>query len=678
MPNISSSQLRNIVLMSHSGAGKTMLAEAMLYDSGVTSRMGTIEDGTTTSDYEMEEIRRQTSVQTSVVSYNWKNHKINVIDTPGYADFRGQAISGFRVADGAVIVIAAPSGLEVGTHQMWKMAEARKMPRIVFISKMDRENADFERVMSSIKETFGRQCVPLNMPIGAETSFSGIIDLLNSDTESSEATNEIINKAREQLTEAIAETDDNLATKYLEGESISIEELKSGLKEGVANGTIVPVLVGSSTMNIGTKELMDAITDYMPSPEGIDPTTNISDGNSPIECDPSGPLSALIFNTTADPFVGKLSYFRVYSGTFQGDSQIWNINKKETERVSQLYEVCGKTQNPIKNLVAGDIGAISKMSSVLTGHTLCTKETPIEIAGIEFPAAVYHRAVYPSSKADADKMTSSLARISEEDPSLQIIRDPDTLEVILCGLGDTHIEVTVEKIKRKFGIDVKLQAPKIPYKETIINTTKVEYRHKKQSGGSGQYAHVWLELSPLPRGTGFEFASAVVGGVVPREYIPAVEKGVGKALTDGVLAGFPVVDLRVTLVDGGYHPVDSSGIAFEIAGGHALSKGIEQANPVLLEPVMVASITVPETFTGDVMGDLNSKRGRIQGITPIGTNTTSIEVEVPQAEMLQYATELRSQTQGQGSFTMEVHHYEEVPQHLIERLVEKLNTEKDQ
>ena len=680
MPNISTDRLRNIVLLSHGGAGKTLLSEAMLHTAGVTSRMGTIEDGTTTSDYEPEETRRQTSVQASILTCPWRDQKINVIDTPGYADFRGQAISGLRVADGAVIVVAAPAGLEVGTRQMWQMADERKMARIVFISKMDRENADFQRVMTSLSESFGRHCVPINVPVGAESSFSGIVNLLDPESEVPDAVQAVVETAREQLTEAVAETDDDLTTKYLEGEPLTPEELKSGLRQGVAAGTIVPVLVGASTSGIGAKEMMDAVVDYMPSPAEVGPATS-TDGTSREEasltCDGSGPLAALIFNTSADPFVGKLSYFRVYSGTFKADSQVWNANKGEAERVGQLYEVRGKTQDAVQELVAGDIGAVSKMSSVLTGHTLCSREHPLIVPGIEFPSPVYHMAVYPKSKADVDKMTSSLARISEEDPGLRVVREPDTLEVLLGGLGDTHVEVAVEKIKRKFGVDVKLQVPKVPYKETIVAPTRVEYRHKKQTGGHGQYGHVWLELSPQPRGAGFEFSQKITGGVVPKEYIPSVGKGVEKALSDGVVAGFPVVDLKVTLVDGSYHTVDSSGIAFEIAGGHALTKGIQQASPALLEPIVHARITVPEAFTGDVMGDLNSKRGRIQGMTPMGDGTTSIEVEVPQAEMLQYATELRSQTQGLGSFSMEFDHYEEVPQHLVERLVEKMKQQEE-
>ena len=675
MSNITSDLLRNIVLLSHGGAGKTVLSEAMIHAAGASSRMGTIEDGTTVSDYEPEETRRQTSIQTSILPCPWREHKINVIDTPGYADFRGEAVSGIRVADGAVILVAAPSGPEVGTRQMWQWAEELKLPRMIFISKMDRDNADYRRVMASLSESFGRHCIPINVPIGAEADFSGIVNLLETDGQVPEAVQDQVDAARERLAEAVGETDDDLATKYLEGEPLTREELAKGLRQGVAAGTIVPVLAGAPTSGVGAKELMDAIVDYMPSPADVEPTAG-KEGSSQQEvslpCDSGGPLAALVFKTSADPFVGKLSYFRVYSGTFKSDSQVWNANKGGAERAGQLYEVRGKAQEGVPERVAGDIGAVAKLSSVLTGHTMCAKERPLILSGMEFPIPVYHMAVYPKSKADVDKMISSLARISEEDPGLAVTREPDTLEVLLGGLGDTHVEVAVEKMKQKFGVDLRLEVPKVPYKETISVATKVEYKHKKQSGGHGQYAHVWLELEPRPRGEGFEFAGAVVGGVVPREYIPSVGKGVEKALGDGVVAGFPVVDLKVTLVDGSYHSVDSSGISFEIAGGHALIKGIQQANPVLLEPIMSVQITVPDAFAGDVIGDLNGKRGRIQGMIPQGDGTTSIDAEVPQAEMLRYATELRSQTQGLGSFSMEFHRYEEVPQHMVQRVVESM------
>lgn len=680
MVDITTDRLRNIALISHSGAGKTILSETMLHASGAISRMGTIEDGTTSSDYEPEEARRQTSIQTAIVPCHWKGHKINVLDTPGYADFRGEVTSAIRAADGAVVVVSASSGIEVGTQQMWKMSGERGLARIVYISKMDRENADFQKITDSLTERFGRECVAINIPIGAETNFSGTINLLASDVDVPDSIKDEVETARERLIEAVAESDDELATKYLEGEPLSQEDLTRGLKNGVTSGAIVPVLAGSSNKDVSVKELMNAIVNYMPSPGEMPPVTGTNASSNKeisLNCDVNDPLSALIFKTSADPFVGKLSYFRVYSGILKSNSQTWNANQNEGERIGQVFEVLGKSQEAVPHLVAGDIGAVSKLSSVLTGNTLSNKEQPVILPGVEFPPAVYQMAAYPKSKADVDKMTSSITRISEEDPSLTITRDSDTLEILLGGLGDTHVEVAVEKMKRKFGVDIVLELPKISYKETIGIGTKVEHKHKKQSGGHGQYGHVWLELQPLPRGSGFEFDQKVVGGVVPKEYIPSVQKGVLKALTDGSIAGYPVVDLKATLVDGSYHPVDSSGIAFEIAGTHAFTKGMSEANPVLLEPITQIHITVPDDFTGDVAGDLNSKRAHIQGMTPQGDGTTLIEAEAPQAEMLRYATELRSQTQGQGYFTMEFDHYEEVPQHQVSQVVQNVKQQEE-
>ena len=676
MTEITSDRLRNIVLLSHSGAGKTVLSEAMLSAAGVTSRIGTTEDGTTASDYEPEEIRRGSSVQTSILPCPWRDHKINVIDTPGYADFRSEVVSGIRVADAAVMVVAALAGVEVGTQQMWQLADQRDLPRMVFISKMDRENADFHRVVAALTEKFGRRCVPVHVPIGSEANFSGVVNLLDTEGDVPSELQAEVEAARERLVEAVAEIDDDLATKYLEGESLTQEEITNGLKAGIASGSIVPVLVGAPISGVGVKEVMDATVEFMPSPVDAVPSAG-TDASSKDEvalsCDSDGPLAALVFKTTADPFVGKLSYFRVYSGTFKSDSQVWNANKTSAERVAQAFEVRGKSQDAVSALIAGDIGAVSKLSSVLTGNTLSIKEQPIILPGIDFPEPVYQMAVYPKTKADVDKMTATLARISEEDPSLVISREPDTLEVLLGGLGDTHVDVAVEKMKRKFGVEVELDLPKVPYKETIVSSTRVEYRHKKQSGGHGQFGHVWLELQPLARGAGFEFASSIVGGAVPREYIPSVEKGVVKALGDGVVAGFPIVDLKATLVDGSFHTVDSSGMSFEIAGNHALIKGMQQAEPQLLEPIMKVEVTVPEDSTGEVIGELNSKRGRVQGMIPQGDGTTLIEAEAPQAELLRYATELRSQTQGLGSFTVAFDHYAGVPQHLLPGIVESIN-----
>ena len=673
MPKFTTEKLRNVVLLSHGGAGKTIIAEAMLHTAGHTTRFGRVEDGTTLSDFEPEEIRRQSSSQMAVLACPWRDCKINILDTPGYADFRGEVISASRVADAAIIVVSAAAGVEVGTNQMWILANERNLPRVVFINKMDRENADFDRVMSEITDRFGRECVPVQIPIGAESAFSGVVNLLDPDADVPDDVADAVEEARERLIEAVAEADDELADKYLEGEEISQVEMIAGLKQGIAEGLIIPVMVGASTSQIGTRELMDAIVDFLPSPADVgNVEANTADGAVSMSPDSSGPLAALVFKTSADPFVGKLSYFRVYSGTFSSDNQLWNANEGQQERVGQVFEVRGKEQTAVPEFACGDIGATPKLNSVLTGHTICTRDNQFTLEGMDFPSPVYLMAVFPKSQADVDKMTSSLSRITEEDPSLTVTREPNTLQVLLGGLGDTHVDLAIEKMKNKFGAEMILQVPKVAYKETISGRTRVEYRHKKQSGGHGQFGHVWLELEPLPRGEGFQFAETVVGGNVPREYIPSVEKGVSKAMGDGAIAGYPIVDVKATLFDGSYHTVDSSGICFEIAGGQALTKGVQMASPTLLEPIMHVQITVPDEYTGDIIGDMNSKRGRIHGMSPQDNNSTMIEGETPQAEMLRYATELRSMTQGQGNFTMEFDHYEEVPAHLVDRLVDQL------
>ena len=673
MPNFTTERIRNFALLSHSGAGKTILTEAMLHTAGVTTRLGTVEDGTTVSDYEPEEHKRTTSVNTAIVNVPWKGTKLNVIDTPGYADYRGEVISGVRVADAAVIVVAAQAGIEVGTGQMWRLAEERDLPRVVYVSKLDRENANFAGVVEALQERFGRHLVPVQLPIGAESSVSGVIDVLDPNADVPDGYEAEVEEARERLIEAVAEIDDELADKYLEGEEITQEEMLGGVKKGLIEGTLVPILAGASANGVGVSEFMDFAAAYLPSPADSPAVSGRlpgSDETVEVACESSGPLAALVFKTAADPFVGKLSYFRVYGGTFKSDSQLQNASRGEAERIGQVFEVRGRDQEAVPELAAGDIGAVTKLNSVLTGDTITSREQPLILGGLEFPSPVYMMAVYPKTKADVDKMTSSLARIVEEDPSLVLTREPDTNELIMGGLGDTHLDVALEKMQRKFGAEMVLDIPRVPYKETISGRARVEYRHKKQTGGHGQFGHVWIEVEPLPRGSGFEFGNTIVGGAVPREYIPSVEKGVRGALSDGVVAGFPVVDMKATLVDGSFHTVDSSGVSFEIAGGHATTKGLQQAKPVILEPIMSVEISVPDEFTGDIIGDLNGRRGRIQGMVPNGDGTTAVQVEAPQSEMLSYATELRSQTQGQGNFTMEFDHFEEVPAHLVDRVVE--------
>ena len=670
MATFDTDHLRNVVLLSHSGAGKTILSEAALFATNATTRLGRVEDETTTSDYEPEEHKRQNSVQTSILPVIHKDYKINLIDSPGYADYRGEVASALRAADAALVLVSAPSGVEVGTIQMWQMAE--DLPKLIVVSKLDRENSDFDRVMEALVEAFGRECVPVQLPIGSEADFSGVVNLLDPNADVPDDLADEAEEARERIIEAAAESDEELADKYLEGEELTQEEILAGLKVGMSEGTFIPVVATSALNGIGVDELLDAIVGFLPSPADR-PADTAQRGEEEIELttDSSGPLAAQVFKTSADPFVGKLSYFKVFSGTLKSDSQVWNASRNENERTGTAYTIRGKEQEGVDELAAGDIGALAKLNSALTGDTLSDKSDAITLPALEFPPPVFSMAAFPKSKADVDKLTNAISRMAEEDPSLSVSREPNTGELLLGGLGDVHVDVAVEKMKRKFGVEILLMTPKVPYKETISRQSNSHYRHKKQSGGHGQFAEVYLEIQPLPRGSGFEFDERVVGGAVPREYIPSVQKGCVKALDSGVIGGFPVVDVKATLYDGSFHPVDSSGVSFEIAGSNAFSDGINQATPQLLEPIMYAQILVPDGDTGDVMGDLNSKRARILGMNPEGNGFTTIEVEAPQAEMMRYATDLRSQTQGRGTFTMRFDRYQEVPTHLVERAVEQ-------
>ena len=542
---------------------------------------------------------------------------------------------------------------------MWQMADELGLPRAVFVNKMDRENVSYESTLDALTEVFGRKCLAVQLPDGAEASFSGVVSLLGDGSGVADEMREAYDELREKLLETIAEADDDLMMKYLEGEELTDAEVAQGLRQGIAAGDIVPVLFGAAGSGIGAAEVMDLIVDAMPSPaDGKPVQAEAGDGEVTLAADAGGPLAAQVFKTSADPFVGKLSYIRVVSGEFKSDQQVWNSTRGEAERVGQVYVLTGKEQEATPSLAPGDIGAVAKLSSVLTGDTLTERGTPMTVPAFTFPTPVYQMAAYPKSKADVDKITTALARITEEDPSLSVQREPNTGELLLGGLGDVHVEVAVERMQRKFGVELELRTPRVPYMETITRQTQVEYRHKKQSGGHGQFGHVYLDIEPLQRGGGFEFAEKVVGGSVPREYIPSVEKGCRQALAGGAVSGYPLVDLRATLYDGSFHPVDSSGVSFEIAGSHALSDGIKQAGPIILEPVMRVDVRIPDSDAGDVMGDLNGKRARILGMTPQGDGTTIVEAEAPQAEMLRYATDLRSQTQGRGSFTISFDHYD--------------------
>jgi elongation factor G len=680
MKEYATENIRNVALIGHGGTGKTSLSEAMLFSAKAINRLGRVDDGTTTSDFDPDEVRRSFSVNLSVLPYEWQGNKLNILDTPGYADFVGEVKCGVRAADAALIVVCAASGVQVGTEYAWTYADEQKLPRLVFINRMDRENADFHQTLSQLQGMYGQKCVAFQLPLGAQADFRGVVDLLTMKAyvgekgETQEVPNELLEQAtslREKLVEAAAETDDALITKYLEGENLGEEELRRGLRMGVIRGSLIPVLAGSATKNMAVTLLMDALCHCLPSP--ADMAVAVQDGE-PLQADAKVPLVALVFKTTADPYVGRLTYFRVYCGTLKADSQAWNASKGSAERIGPLYLIRGKSQEQVSQVLAGDIGAVAKLAETSTGDTLATREKPIILPGISFPEPAFSGAVHPKSKADLDKMGSALTRIAEEDPTLRVSRNQDTNETILSGLGDSHVEVAVEKIRRKFGVDLEMTTPKVPYKETITTNSSAEYTHKKQTGGHGQYARVSIELSPLPRGSGFEFAERIVGGVVPRQYISSVEKGVVEALQEGVLARYPLSDMKATLFDGKDHPVDSSDIAFKIAAAAALKKGAQDAHPVLLEPIVNLQAVVPEANTGDVISDLNGKRAKVLGMTPHGSYTV-IETQAPLAEVQHYAADLRSMTQGRGSYSMQFSHYEEVPAHVAQRIIEQAQKE---
>jgi len=677
--------IRNLCLLSHCGAGKTSLSEVILFASGAITRLGKADAGTTTSDYDPDEVKRNISINLTMLPCQWKDTKINLIDTPGYSDFVGEVKAAIRVSEGAVIVICAASGVEVGSEQVWAYSQEANLPRLIFINKMDRENADFYRTVDEIQSKFGAKCVPVQLPIGAQSDFQGVVDLLTMKSYTGSPAKEAeipsslqtqVDSFREKLVEAVAEVDDRLLEKYLEGEELSLEELSDGLQQGTRSGKIVPILVGSALQNIGVISLLDAVYNYLPTPKERDVVVVSGSGEKEtIAPSQDTSLAALVFKTSADPYVGKLTYFRVYTGVIDSNSQVWNATQGEAERIGQLFILRGKTQEPIPQVGVGDIGAVAKLGVTSTGDTLSSQDKPLKVAPVLFPEPIFSQAVHPKTKTDVDKLGTALSRLTEEDLTLQVRKEADTGETILSGLGDTQIGVAAEKMLRKFGVGVKLETPKVPYKETITTPAKAEYKHKKQTGGHGQYGHVCLELEPLPRGSGREFVNKVVGGRIPRNYIPAVEKGVNEAVMQGVLAGYPVVDIKTIVYDGSFHPVDSSDICFKIAGAGALKKGLSEGQPILLEPIMNITVTVPEDFTGDIISDLNTKRAKVLGMNPAdGVNV--IEAQVPRAEILRYAIDLKSITQGRASYTVTFSHYEETPPQVIQKIIAQRQAEK--
>ncbi|WP_029687911.1 elongation factor G [Thermoanaerobacter sp. A7A] len=676
MKDYKTNQIRNVGLVSHGGAGKTTLTEAFLFNTKVIDRMGRVENGTTVSDYDPEEIARQISISTSVIPVEWKEYKINILDMPGYFDFFGEVVSGLRVVDSVIIPVCAASGVEVGTEKVFSLAQKNKLPIIFFINKMDRENADYFKTLNQLMDKFGNKVIPLTFPIGSEQSFKGYVDVLTQKAyvydekgvKETEVPADLMDKvlsAKEELIENIAENDETLMEKYFGGEEFTQEEMKEGIKNSIRIGELMPVLCGSSLKNIGTDKLLDAIVEFLPSPLDIE-REKVTE-NSPV--------AAFVFKTIADPYVGRLSIFKVVSGTLTSDSTLLNSNKQMQEKISQLYILRGKKQMPVSKLVAGDIGAVAKLQYTMTGDTLCDTSNPVTLSAIEFPQPTLALAIEPKSKGDEEKISNGLQRLQEEDPTFRVEKNLETGQMIVYGMGEQHIEVISKKLMNKFGVECTLTDPIVPYRETIKGKVKVEGKHKKQTGGHGQYGHVWIEFEPNPNSE-FEFEDKIFGGAVPKQYIPAVEKGLRESMKEGVLARYPVVNIKATLVDGSYHPVDSSEMAFKIAASLAFKKGMEQANPVLLEPIMRVEVVVPEEYMGDIIGDLNKRRGRILGMES-KDNLEVITAEVPLAEMNRYATDLRSLTQARGDFKMTFARYEEAPPNVAQKIIEERKKLKD-
>ncbi len=668
----SAEHIRNVALISHVGAGKTSLIDAALYDSGAVTRQGKVDEGNSNADFEADELKRRMSLHTKVLPVEWKNTKINLIDTPGYADFVGEVKAALRVADAALVIVTAEKGVEVGTELTWQYADERKLPRIILVNKLDRDNTSFEQALESLRKQFGQKIVPLQIPLGAQADFKGVIDLIRQKAYAFAENNKVVEVPltadlqtqmatfREQLIESAVESDDALMEKFLEGETLSEAEILTVVQKGTRAGELIPVLCGSANKNIGVQSLLDALVAYLPSAaEAL--STPFSATNTS--------LSLLIFKTAAAQ-VGTISTFRVYSGTLRPDTHAFNLNNRGEERLSQLMTPRGKNPEPASEIPAGDFGAIARLTNTHTNDTLSSSKDTTPLEPVNFPRPCYTVAVSPKSQADLDKMSNALNRIQEEDRTLTVSRDAETAEVLLSGLGEAHLQIITEGIKRKFNVDLEVHEPRISYRETIRKKARANGRHKRQSGGHGQFGDVWLEIEPLPMDSAelFVFEDKIVGGVVPGQFIPGVEKGVRESLRRGFISGNQMVYVKVSLVDGKYHPVDSSAQSFEIAASLGMQEAIPLGNPILLEPIMTVCMVIPEYNLGDIMSDINAKRGRVLGMTPLENSLQQITAHIPQAEMLHYAIDLRSITQGRGSFSMEFYQYEEVPANIQQEI----------
>ncbi|NLY46648.1 MAG: elongation factor G [Tissierella sp.] len=672
-------KIRNVALVGHSGSGKTTLTEAVLYATGVTKRQGRVEDGNTVSDFSKGEINRQVSIGTTSIPVEWNNMKFNILDTPGYFDFVGETYGALRASEGAILVVDASSGIEVGTEKAWKLLEKHKRPRFIFINKMDKENVNFDKLIDELKEAFGKKVFPFALPIGEAEKFKGFVNVrdevaykykdgVREEIPLFEEEKEAIVDIRESMMEIVAESDDELLEKFFSGEPFTTEEIATGIRTQVANGELVPVFIGSAEKNIGIDYLLSVIERYIPSPLDVGSFKGTVKGEEvDRKMDVKEPFSAVVFKTIADPFVGKLSLFKVISGKLTKDVEVYNSTKEKTEKLGGLFVLRGKNQIEVNEIQAGDIGATSKLQYTQTGNTLCDKNNEILFDGISYPQPTLFLAVDPKAKGDEEKIGVSLQRLTEEDPTFTLERNTETKQLLIGGQGNMQLAVITEKLKNNYGVDIILSNPKIAYRETIKGSATVQGKHKKQSGGAGQYGDVHIRFEPCTEE--FVFAEEVFGGSVPRNYFPAVEKGLSDSLEKGVLAGYPVVNLKATLFDGSYHPVDSNEMAFKIAASLAFKKGMEAAKPILLEPVVKVEVNIPEDYMGDIMGDMNKRRGRILGMEQQDDGSQLVIAEAPHAEMFEYAIDLRSMTQARGNFTMEFARYDEVPSMIAEKII---------
>ncbi len=681
-------RIRNVALVGHRGSGKSSLHEALLFQGGAVNRLGSVVDGTTVSDADDDEKARQMSISAALSSFEWQQRKVNLIDTPGDSSFVADALGALRVCESAVFVINAVMGVEVHTTRLWQRATELDLARLVFVNMLDRERADFFRTLDSLKGAFGQHVVATEIPIGSEHEVSGVIDLVDMkaysyDGQARENCTEIpipdeladqAQEYREKLMDEVSESSDALMERYLEGEEISHEEIVTALKEGTNHGAIFPVTCGVATKNLATNRLLDAIVEDLPSPVKHG---SLELGELTLEPREDAELFAYVFKTRADPFAGRINMFRVYQGVIKHDSQVLNTRAHAKERVGQLVTFEGHETSHATDFGPGDIGAVAKLKETRAGDWLSSRDTPIAMPSIKLPAPVMAFAIEPQAKGDEDKVFTALRRLQEEDPTIDLHRDPQTGDQIVAGLSQVHVEVIVERLRSRFGVEVNLKPPRVPYQETIRKPAKAHGRHKKQTGGRGQFGDCHIEVEPLEPGVGLEFVNAIKGGVIPSSFIPAVEKGVVEAMNEGVVAGYPVKDVRVRLYDGSYHSVDSSEMAFKVAGSLAMKQALQDASPVLLEPIMLVTVSVPEDAVGDVIGDLNSRRGRPLGMEPVGAGMTEVKAEVPMSQMLSYAPDLRSITGGRGEFAMEFERYEELPAHLASKVVDEARAEKE-